>query len=248
MEKFPITKAGGVALIAGSIMLMAGMLIRPSGPIVASVADPLSVSELAVVIQNNTALASGSTVVLIISMGLLTFGMIVLKEEYGAEGLGNGFLRLGLAITVLALISYLLQISWDQVFVYSLHEREPTLAPPEHVAATIQATKVGVGITTAYLYALGVTFHAFGMVLRLQHGIHRNIAFVISALGLTAFVFIVVAQISLGVSWISYVANTIILPTSVWYLIIGDTLFNSPETLTWKDGVTPSADPSPAEA
>ena len=226
MHQLSIIRFGGLALAVGSVMFIAGMLIRPSGPIVSTVSDPLSVNELLTVIGENETLTHVSSDILIVSTLLLVFGMVVHMRMQGADGVSNSLINLGLAFTMLALLGYMLFIGLSHVAAQTISGNEPSTLGQNQTSVAIQITRVGISVTAIYVFALGVFFHGIGLYLKLPSGIYRNIALIIAILSIATFVAAIIAQYFGAVTELFYIANAYGVPVSVWYLILGDALYN----------------------
>lgn len=232
MRGLSAIRKGGLLLWLGAAFFLFGVLFLPGGFIVAPSDEPLAMGQTVETLADNATWTHITSEVYMIGVALLIVGMTVLWRVAWSNSFADGLVRVGLGLSIIALIALFLAASLNHIIVHTIVHGEQQPIILKQIAATIQTAKAGIKISGGFVYALGIGLHGLGLWFKLSPGAQRVFALIFAIVGAATFVTLVLSQHFHGLIGLIRLTSIAGILIPIWYVALGTALYKEHEGFT----------------
>ncbi len=233
----PATRLGGLALLAGVIMLVLASLIFPGGVLL----DPVDQTDFPVALDamaDNASLAHLATMVSIIGMFLYAYAALTWLRLSKQEGLGGSLLRLGVFASLFGWALYAIAMGMRHFSIHLMQRGMQSGADQamfESLALNVYAPMGGIVIALVAVYPIASILVGLGLGSRFgAMSIYKLASYGLALMGVLAAINFLVLQHAPGIDPIVIlrIDNGMLSFGSLCFIIIGLGMYRGQSELT----------------
>ena len=203
-------RLSGWALIAGTLLYMAGQAVKPgvfTSPSWSKIADNIGATHVGVQLA-------------VLGLLLVVFGLLAFWRSSEHDRAGDALARFGIMVIVIAEAGLLFSEGFNHFIGHLAAGHEGAVEDLESVALPLQYARVSLSVIGGSAVVLGAAFLAWGLWTRFSGGFYKPFALVVALLLTPGFV-VNVLSMHLHSDPLIYLTFLLTLPLALWFLLLG---------------------------